>query len=188
MTNPPSAARRWLHRIASEWFLIGMLAAVVLASLFPEFGATGGALHAETTTNLGIALVFFLPGDSLLVTAGLYAANGTLNILTLNLVLIPCAILGDATSYYIGAKSGPKLFNKPRSRFFRISASPSTPRRRTMFMASWRLRNAAVLDLTTRPRARIHSRESRPDCGANTSPIATPTPTPISMPSRYSTP
>lgn len=65
MTNPPSAARRWLHRIASEWFLIGMLAAVVLASLFPEFGATGGALHAETATNLGIALVFFLHGIGL---------------------------------------------------------------------------------------------------------------------------
>ncbi len=68
------------------------------------------------------ALVFFLPGDSLLVTAGLYAAAGQveyLNIVSLNVVLIPMAILGDATSYYIGAKSGPKLFSRPRSRFFR---------------------------------------------------------------------
>ena len=65
------------------------------------------------------ALVFFLPGDSLLVMAGLYAAQGSLDILVLNLLLIPCAIIGDACSYYIGAKAGPRLFNKPRSRFFR---------------------------------------------------------------------
>jgi len=65
------------------------------------------------------AMVFFLPGDSLLVTAGVYAAKGDLSILLLNLILIPCAILGDATSYWIGAKTGPKIFNKPRSRLFK---------------------------------------------------------------------
>lgn len=65
------------------------------------------------------ALVFFLPGDSLLVTAGLYASKGDLNILYLNLLLIPAAIIGDATSYYIGAKTGPRIFNRPESRFFK---------------------------------------------------------------------
>ena len=65
------------------------------------------------------ALVFFLPGDSLLVMAGLYSAQGSLDIIVLNLLLIPCAIIGDACSYVIGAKAGPHLFNKPRSRFFR---------------------------------------------------------------------
>src|SRR5688572_15385754 len=65
------------------------------------------------------AMVFFLPGDSLLVTAGVYAAKGDLSVILLNLILIPCAILGDATSYWIGKKAGPKIFNKPRSRFFR---------------------------------------------------------------------
>jgi membrane-associated protein len=65
------------------------------------------------------AMVFFLPGDSLLVTAGVYAANGKLSLLMLNLILIPCAIAGDALSYQIGAKTGPMLFNKPRSRFFK---------------------------------------------------------------------
>lgn len=64
------------------------------------------------------ALVFFLPGDSLLVTAGLYAARGSLDILQLNLLLIPMAILGDAVSYFIGKKTGPALFSRPRSRFF----------------------------------------------------------------------
>jgi membrane-associated protein len=65
------------------------------------------------------ALVFFLPGDSLLVTAGLYAAKGDLSVWALNLLLIPMAILGDATSYYIGKKSGPHIFNRPGSRLFK---------------------------------------------------------------------
>jgi membrane-associated protein len=65
------------------------------------------------------AMVFFLPGDSLLVMAGLYAAKGDLSIWALNLLLIPCAVLGDATSYLIGKRSGPHIFNRPRSRFFR---------------------------------------------------------------------
>lgn len=64
------------------------------------------------------ALVFFLPGDSLLVTAGLYAAKGSLDLLTMNLVLIPMAILGDALSYFIGNRAGPHLFNRPKSRLF----------------------------------------------------------------------
>jgi membrane-associated protein len=64
------------------------------------------------------ALVFFLPGDSLLVMAGLYAAKGDLDIWALNALLIPMAVAGDAVSYWIGSRSGPHLFNKPRSRFF----------------------------------------------------------------------
>jgi membrane-associated protein len=65
------------------------------------------------------AMVFFLPGDSLLVVAGTYAAAGKLSLIWLNLLLIPMAIIGDATSYWMGKKTGPLLFNKPRSRFFR---------------------------------------------------------------------
>jgi membrane-associated protein len=65
------------------------------------------------------ALVFFLPGDSLLVMAGVYAAKGDLSIWALNLLLIPLAVLGDAVSYTIGARAGPHLFNRPRSRLFR---------------------------------------------------------------------
>jgi membrane-associated protein len=64
------------------------------------------------------ALVFFLPGDSLLVTAGLYASAGKLSLLWLNLLLIPMAIIGDATSYAIGRKAGPAIFSRPKSRFF----------------------------------------------------------------------
>ena len=64
------------------------------------------------------ALVPFLPGDSLLVVAGLYAGSGQLSILWLNLILPLCAIAGDATSYMIGKSLGPRLFSRPKSRFF----------------------------------------------------------------------
>lgn len=65
------------------------------------------------------ALVFFLPGDSLLVMAGFYAAKGDLDVLALNALLIPMAVAGDATSYWIGRRTGPHLFRRPRSRLFR---------------------------------------------------------------------
>ena len=65
------------------------------------------------------AMVFFLPGDSLLVTAGLYASKGDLNLLYLNLLLIPAAIIGDAVSYFIGSRTGEAIFKRPESRFFK---------------------------------------------------------------------
>lgn len=72
-------------------------------------------VFAET----GLLFGFFLPGDSLLVTAGLFAATGELNILYLNLFLIPAAILGNIIGYWIGQKSGPRLFKKEQSLLFR---------------------------------------------------------------------
>lgn len=65
------------------------------------------------------ALIFFLPGDSLLFMAGLYAGKGDLNLALLNLLLIPMAVLGDATSYVIGSRMGPAIFNRPESRLFK---------------------------------------------------------------------
>lgn len=64
------------------------------------------------------ALIFFLPGDSILVVAGIYATTGAMDLATLNAILIPCAVLGDAVSYQIGKRAGPMLFNRPKSRFF----------------------------------------------------------------------
>lgn len=64
------------------------------------------------------ALVFFLPGDSLLVVAGLYASDGVVDIWALNLVLPICAIVGDAVSYAIGQRTGPAIFSRPKSLLF----------------------------------------------------------------------
>jgi len=77
------------------------------------------ALAIIVFTETGLMVGFFLPGDSLLVTAGLFAAKGDLNIVFLNALLMACAIAGDATGYYIGRKLGPALFRKEDSLLFK---------------------------------------------------------------------
>ena len=77
------------------------------------------ALAIIVFTETGLMIGFFLPGDSLLVTAGLFAAKGDLNIVFLNLLLMSCAIAGDATGYFIGKKLGPALFRKEDSLLFK---------------------------------------------------------------------
>ena len=72
-------------------------------------------VYAET----GLLIGFFLPGDSLLVTAGLFAANGELDIVTLNLCLMAAAIAGDATGYWIGSRAGAALYRRPDSLLFK---------------------------------------------------------------------
>src|SRR5262245_41391449 len=72
-------------------------------------------VFAET----GLMIGFFLPGDSLLVTAGLFAAKGDLQITWLNVALIAAAILGDATGYWIGYRTGKALYSRPNSFLFR---------------------------------------------------------------------
>lgn len=72
-------------------------------------------VFAET----GLLIGFFLPGDSLLITAGLFAARGDFDIVTLNIVLILAAIAGDATGYAIGKRAGKSLYSRPDSFFFR---------------------------------------------------------------------
>src|SRR3989338_5786122 len=76
----------------------------------------------------GLLAGFFLPGDSLLVTAGLVASQGKLNIFYLNLLLIAAAIVGDSVGYFIGYQVGPKLFKREDSFFFRKSHVERTDR------------------------------------------------------------
>ncbi|HEY7364702.1 MAG TPA: VTT domain-containing protein [Methylomirabilota bacterium] len=75
-------------------------------------------LIAIVFTETGLLVGFFLPGDSLLITAGLVAAAGSLDIWWLNLTLCAAAILGDSTGYAIGARLGPRLFTRERSILF----------------------------------------------------------------------
>ena len=73
-----------------------------------------GIVFVET----GLMVGFFLPGDSLLVTAGLFAARGDLNMWTLNVLVALAAIAGDTVGYGIGARVGPRLFTREDSLFF----------------------------------------------------------------------
>jgi len=70
-------------------------------------------------TETGLLIGFFLPGDSLLFTAGLLAGQGKLNIALLLPGVFIAAFVGDQLGYTIGQKIGPRLFNKPNSRFFK---------------------------------------------------------------------
>lgn len=81
---------------------------------------TGGllVLIIIVFTETGLLLGFFLPGDSLLVTAGIFAARGDLDLLTLNTSLSLAAIAGDTVGYGIGARTGPKIFTREDSLFF----------------------------------------------------------------------
>ena len=72
-------------------------------------------VFAET----GLLVGFFLPGDSLLITAGLFAARGDFDYAMLLVALIPAAIIGNATGYYIGHRTGMTLYSRPNSLLFR---------------------------------------------------------------------
>ncbi len=74
-----------------------------------------GIVFAET----GLFVGFFLPGDSLLFTAGLVAAQGIFNPLLLMLLLSVMAIVGDAVGYSIGRRAGTALYRRPDSFWFR---------------------------------------------------------------------
>ena len=72
-------------------------------------------IFAET----GLLVGFFLPGDSLLVTAGIFASQGHFNIFLLGALLSAASILGNAAGYYIGRVAGDRLFTREESRFFK---------------------------------------------------------------------
>src|SRR5690606_4893135 len=74
-------------------------------------------IFAET----GLFFGFFLPGDYLLFLAGMFVATGKLdvNIYVLILGLCVCAILGNFTGYWFGKKTGPVLYQRPDSFFFK---------------------------------------------------------------------
>ena len=75
-------------------------------------------LVAIVFTETGLLVGFFLPGDSLLITAGLVAAAGGLDIWTLDALLILAAIIGDSVGYAIGYRTGPRIFRTEESRWF----------------------------------------------------------------------
>ncbi|WP_027480824.1 DedA family protein [Deinococcus pimensis] len=72
-------------------------------------------VFAET----GLLMGFFLPGDSLLLTAGIFAARGDLALAAVCGVCFVGAVLGNTVGYLIGRRFGPRVFSNPRSRFLK---------------------------------------------------------------------
>jgi membrane-associated protein len=85
-------------------------------SLIEAFGTLG--IFAVVFAESGLLIGFFLPGDSLLFTAGLLASKGTLNLPVLMVGCSIAAIAGDQVGYLIGRRAGPALFKRPDSRLF----------------------------------------------------------------------
>ncbi len=85
--------------------------------LLKSFGTIGLILiiFAES----GLLFGFFLPGDSLLVTAGLLASAGKLNIAVILVGCFLAAVIGDQVGYAFGKKVGPSIFKRPNSRLFK---------------------------------------------------------------------
>src|SRR5437868_9944877 len=76
-------------------------------------------LIAIVFAETGLLVGFFLPGDSLLITAGLFAARGDFDIRLLVPTLIVAAIAGNATGYAIGKRTGQALYDRPDGFLFR---------------------------------------------------------------------
>ena len=74
-----------------------------------------GIVFSET----GLLVGFIFPGDSLLFTVGVVAGAGDLNVAALCLCMMAAAILGDQSGYFLGYRTGPKIFSRPDSRLFK---------------------------------------------------------------------
>ncbi|MEY2436264.1 MAG: rane-associated protein [Acidimicrobiaceae bacterium] len=93
-------------------------------NLLETFGVIG--LFAIVFAETGLLIGFFLPGDSLLVLAGLVAAVGAksnldvrINLVVVLVGLFVAAVAGAQTGYFIGRKAGPALFRRPNSKLFK---------------------------------------------------------------------
>ncbi len=75
-------------------------------------------LLAVVFAESGLFFGFFLPGDSLLFTAGILASAGIFNVFELFILLSLGAILGDSVGFWFGKKVGPKIFSREDSVFF----------------------------------------------------------------------
>ncbi len=88
-----------------------------IPKLIESIGYAG--IFAIVFAESGLFFGFFFPGDSMLLTAGLLASRGILNIFVLIVGIFISAVLGDNVGYWFGNKVGPPIFNRPTSRFFR---------------------------------------------------------------------
>jgi membrane-associated protein len=74
-----------------------------------------GIVFSET----GLLVGLFLPGDSLLFTVGVVAGAGEIDIVQICLLLTIASIAGDQSGYFLGFRTGPRIFSRPDSRLFK---------------------------------------------------------------------
>jgi membrane-associated protein len=79
------------------------------------YAALFGVVYSET----GLLVGFFFPGDSLLFTVGVVAGAGQLNIALVIVVLSSAALLGDSTGFFLGRRTGARIFSRPDSLLFK---------------------------------------------------------------------
>jgi membrane-associated protein len=93
--------------------LIHLLSQVITGGL--GYALLAGIVFAET----GLLVGLFLPGDSLLFTIGVVAGAGQLNIVQICLLLTVASIAGDQSGYFLGFRTGPRIFTRPDSLLFK---------------------------------------------------------------------
>jgi len=89
-----------------------------LADVIQQYGMfTYAILFLIIFCETGLVVTPFLPGDSLLFAAGVFAKNGPLNVMVLIVLLCIAAILGDTVNYWVGHFIGPRIFRGEKIRF-----------------------------------------------------------------------
>ncbi len=102
-----------VHALTSPDRLIQLLSPLFTSWL--GYALLFGIVFSET----GLLVGFFLPGDSLMFLVGAVAGAGDLNLLAVNIVLMTAAVAGDSFGYALGRRTGPAIFSRPDSRWFR---------------------------------------------------------------------
>jgi membrane-associated protein len=103
----------FLRTLTTPDRLIHLLSTVLYGWL--GYATLAGIVFAET----GLLVGFVLPGDSLLFTIGVVAGAGQLNLTIMIALLVVACLAGDWCGYLLGRRSGPAIFNRPDSRFFK---------------------------------------------------------------------
>ena len=98
----------FLKIITDPWQLVQYLQG------WPAYLILFAIVFAET----GLLVGFFLPGDSLMFTIGVFAGAGHLDIVQVNIALMIAAIAGDSFGYWLGRRTGPRIFSREDSRLF----------------------------------------------------------------------
>jgi membrane-associated protein len=93
--------------------LIRLLSQVITGWL--GYALLAGIVFSET----GLLVGLFLPGDSLLFTVGVVAGAGQLNVVEICALLTLASVLGDQSGYFLGRRTGPRIFSRPDSPLFK---------------------------------------------------------------------